>query len=75
MLSPSTRGVDLLLKRERLQRAGVPHYWVVDPEVPRLLAWELRDSEYVTAADVSGDEAWAAPAPFSANLVPSELVR
>lgn len=75
VLSPSTRQHDLLLKRERYQRAGVPHYWVVDPDAPRLLAWQLRDGEYVPMADVSGAEAWTAPVPFGVTLVPDDLVR
>ncbi|MFT4085561.1 MAG: Uma2 family endonuclease [Gordonia sp. (in: high G+C Gram-positive bacteria)] len=30
-LSPSTREIDLHLKKARLARAGCPHYWMVDP--------------------------------------------
>lgn len=33
--SPSTRLVDLELKRARLELAGCPHYWLVDPDTPR----------------------------------------
>ena len=34
VLSPSTRRVDLTLKRSRLETAGCQCYWVVDPDVP-----------------------------------------
>ena len=37
VLSPSTRGIDLLLKKDRLLRAGCAHYWVVDPDEPSTL--------------------------------------
>lgn len=72
---PSARQHDLLLKRERYQRASVPHYWVVDPNDPRILAWQLREGEYVSVADVSGAEAWNSPLPFAVTLVPDDLVR
>ena len=32
VLSPSTRTVDLVLKRRVLEEAGVPSYWLVDPD-------------------------------------------
>ena len=34
VLSPSTRSIDLLLKKDRLRRAGCANYWVVDPDEP-----------------------------------------
>jgi Uma2 family endonuclease len=74
ILSPSTRLIDLNLKKARFERAGVASYWVVDPEVPRLVAWELHDPVYVQVADVSGDEAWTASAPYSVTVVPNALI-
>lgn len=71
ILSPSTRSIDLLLKRERYQRAGVASYWVVDPVEPRLTVWELRDAEYQQVADVAGDDRWTATRPFPVTIVPS----
>jgi Uma2 family endonuclease len=47
VLSPSTRRVDLLLKRDRYQEAGIASYWIVDPEVPSLTVLELEDGRYV----------------------------
>ena len=73
ILSPSTRSIDLLLKRERYERAGVPSYWVVDPVEPSLTAWELRDATYEQIAHVLGDRSWTATAPYSVTIVPSAL--
>lgn len=75
ILSPSTRRVDLLLKRDRLQSAGCPHYWVVDPFEPRVIAWTLRDGVYVEAADVAGDDVLDLGEPFAVRLRPSALTR
>lgn len=73
ILSPSTRGRDQVRKKAIYERAGVPSYWILDPEVPSLTAWELRDGRYEVAALVAGDEEWSAGAPFPLRLVPSAL--
>lgn len=43
VLSPSTRLVDLNLKRARYEAAGCQSYWVVDPDAPSITAWEQRE--------------------------------
>jgi len=73
ILSPSSRLIDLNLKRARYERAGVPSYWIVDPDELRLMAWELSDAAYVEVADVSGDGTWQAARPFSVTVVPDRL--
>lgn len=74
VLSPSTRGIDLLLKKDRLQRAGCQHYWVVDPDVPALTAWTLTDGVYTEAASVTGDERLVVSDPYDLELTPNGLV-
>jgi Uma2 family endonuclease len=73
VLSPSTRRIDLLLKRDRYQAAGAAAYWLVDPEEPSVRALELREGTYVEVAHVRGDEACALSVPFPVRLVPSAL--
>jgi Uma2 family endonuclease len=34
ILSPSTRKVDLQVKANEYAEAGIPHYWIVDPDPP-----------------------------------------
>ena len=74
VLSRSTRLYDLNLKKARYERAGVPSYWVVDPEAVTLTAWELRDDSYVQVADVAADEEWSASVPFAVTVRPAALV-
>lgn len=74
VLSPSTRRIDLLLKRDRLQSAGCPSYWVVDADEPALIAWELRDGQYVEVAHVRSDEPFQAELPFPVTIRPGDLV-
>jgi len=44
--SPSTRTVDLVLKRRVLEEAGVPSYWLVDPDDGVVTVLELADGAY-----------------------------
>lgn len=75
VLSPSTRRVDLTLKRSRYESASCPSYWVVDPDEPSLVAWELHKSEYVEVGRVEGDEPFEARQPFAVTVVPRRLLR
>jgi Uma2 family endonuclease len=74
VLSPSTRHIDLGLKRSRYEAAGCPSYWVVDPDIPSLSAWQLKDGRYGDADIAVGHEALALRCPFDVTVVPSALV-
>ncbi len=72
--SPSTARLDAGTKRLVYEAAGVPWYWLVDPDEPRLTVLELVDGAYTEAASVSGDEAFDAAAPISIRVIPAHLV-
>lgn len=74
VLSPSTRRVDLLLKRDRLQAAGVPSYWLVDPDEPSVMVLELRSGVYAEVAHMVGDQECEVTAPFPVRIVPARLL-
>ncbi|MFF0269626.1 Uma2 family endonuclease [Kribbella sp. NPDC004536] len=74
VLSPSTRRFDLMLKRSRLEAAGCAAYWVVDPDTPSLIAWELQDGAYVQVAKATGDEPVRLTSPFEVTVVPADLL-
>jgi len=73
VLSPSTRRIDLTLKRSRLEAAGCSAYWVVDPDEPSITVWELVEGEYVDRAHAVGDETVALDQPFPVRITPSQL--
>ncbi len=75
VLSPSTRGVDLLLKRDRLERAGCLNYWVVDPDGPSVIALNLVDGAFRQVAHATGDEAFEVEVPFPVSFTPASLRR
>ncbi len=71
--SPSTRAVDLTLKRRVLQEAGVPSYWLVDPDALTLTVLELQARAYREVAQVTGPQVYEATLPFEVRIVPGEL--
>lgn len=73
VLSPSTQRIDLMLKWSRYQDAGVAAYWVVDPDTPSLIAWELQDGAYVQVAKVTGDETAHLTNPFEVTIAAANL--
>ena len=74
VLSPHTRRFDLLLKRDRLQTAGCPSYWVVDVDEPSIIAWQLVDGIYVEVGRASGSQRIQLTEPFEVAFTPAELV-
>lgn len=74
VLSPSTSTVDRNLKLDRYQRAGIPSYWLVDPDELRLIAFEIHEGQYRQVADVSDDETWTATNPFPVTIRPAGLL-
>lgn len=75
ILSPSTRRVDLLLKRSRLEAAGCPFYWVVDPDEPSIIAWHLIDGRYAETGRTQGEGVLVLDLPYFVTLCPDDLVR
>lgn len=76
IVTPATALIDRHVKKSRLERAAVASYWLVDPDVPRLIAWELGDDgEYQQVADVRGESEYHAKRPFAVTVVPAFLVR
>jgi len=74
VLSPSTRRIDLTLKRSRYEAAGCAHYWVVDPIQPAITAWQLRSGAYVEVGHVQGRDVMSAHEPFPVDVTPAELL-
>ena len=46
ILSPSSTRHDMFIKFIRYQKAGVREYWVVDPDVKKVIAYILENGRY-----------------------------
>jgi Uma2 family endonuclease len=74
VLSPSTQRIDVMLKFSRYEAAGCAAYWVVDPDTPSLIAWEMRDGAYTQVAKAAGDVSARLTSPFDVTVVPTDLI-
>jgi Uma2 family endonuclease len=69
LLSDGTRGHDLLVKRARYEAAGVPSYWIVEPETAEFAVLELEDGRYEPVhAGVLGHPPVTVTRPFPVTL-------
>ena len=75
VLSDSTRLTDTTLKRQVLEQAGVPSYWLLDPAAPSLTVLELVDGAYREIAFAQGDQSVRVERPFPVTVVPTDLLR
>ncbi|MFC5999780.1 Uma2 family endonuclease [Quadrisphaera sp. GCM10027208] len=72
--SASSRATDRSLKRLVYEEHGVPHYWLVDPDGPCIVALSLQAGQYVEVGSAIGSQEWRATEPFPVAVVPSELL-
>ncbi|RMH07122.1 MAG: Uma2 family endonuclease [Nitrospirae bacterium] len=62
ILSPSTRDQDQRLKARRYGKLGVPHYWLVDPDLLRLECYQEEAGSYRLVAEGEGSVSVVHPA-------------
>ena len=73
ILSPSTRRIDLTLKRDRLEAGGCEANWCIDPDPPTLTAWHLENGRFIEVAHVSGDDLFETERPFPMSIRPADV--
>jgi Uma2 family endonuclease len=54
VLSPDSKPLDLVTKRDDYESFGVQEYWVVDPELVTARIWNRRDDRLIESASSSG---------------------
>jgi hypothetical protein len=47
---------------------------VVDPAVPAITAWQLRDDAYVEVTTATGEQILSAQQPFAVDVTPAQLI-
>ncbi len=72
----SDRGRDTVLKFGKYQAAGLPRYWIVDPDGPTLTAYELVEGEYRLVGEFGPDDvADLDVGPARLRIRPGDLLR
>src|SRR5438477_2509678 len=66
--SPSTRVLDLTEKRAVYAAAGVPAYWLVDPDAHTITVLELQEGAYVEVAVVGATDVVEVTVPFPVRI-------
>jgi Uma2 family endonuclease len=74
ILSPSSGGIDRLLKRDLYARLGVPHYWIVDLAEPSVTVLDLHDGSYREQAVVRDQDLLDVDEPFTVTFRPADLL-
>ena len=62
ILSPSSHRKDRLKKMEIYRKAGIPHYWIVDPDEKILEAYQLEGENYFLAFTGGPEDEFTHPA-------------
>jgi len=61
VLSDDDRQRDQVTKREEYAKAGIPHYWLLDPQGRSVRALALQEGRYEAVAEFSGEETLMTP--------------
>jgi Uma2 family endonuclease len=75
ILSRSSGRFDRTVKLSRYADGGAAHYWIVDPAVPSVEIYDLREGVYLLVVDGAHDDTVSVTAPFTVSVTPSRLVR
>lgn len=74
VLSPHNRETDLVRKRRDYLEGGLPWYWIVDPDQPRVVVLHNVGDRFEPDADVASDDLLELVDPFPVSLRPTDLV-
>ena len=66
--SPSTARRDVMGRKTLYAEAGVPHYWLLDPDEPSLSVLTLTDGMFVETARITGSEELHGTEPYEVTI-------
>lgn len=55
VISPSTKGKDMLIKLTKYQKAGVKEYWIIDPKQKKLFVYAFETETWPAIHDLTGE--------------------
>lgn len=69
------RAADMITKAHKYASAGLERYWIIDPEGPKVIVYELREGVFVeTARHTPGTRARLDVGPAEITIDPAELL-
>ncbi|MCP3974141.1 MAG: Uma2 family endonuclease [bacterium] len=69
------RAADMITKAHKYASAGLEHYWIIDPDGPKVIVYELRQGVFVeTARHTPGGQARLDVGPVEITVDPAELL-
>jgi Uma2 family endonuclease len=75
VLSPSTRSLDQIFKREMYASSGVDLFWIFDPKQVEFVAYERDGERYMETARATGEERLTLDRPYPVEICPAEIVK
>lgn len=73
-VTPYTAMATRTIKWALYERAGVPAYWLLEPDVPRLMVLEREGDDLVELVTLTGAESAELTRPFPVTVSPATLV-
>ncbi|MGH8774772.1 MAG: Uma2 family endonuclease [Jiangellaceae bacterium] len=74
ILSPSSRLRDTTLKFVKYAEGGITSYWIIEPAVPSLVAYDLVEDAYVEVTHAVGGEQVTLERPYRVTVSPAALL-
>jgi Uma2 family endonuclease len=75
IVSPSTQAIDRAIKPGMYAAAGIPTYWRVELDPPKIVVCSLRQGRYVTRTTLTAGATGRITRPFALELDPAETTR
>lgn len=75
IVSPSTKAIDRAIKPGMYAAAGIPTYWRVELDPPKIVVCSLSQGRYVTRTTLTAGTTRRITRPFALELDPAQMIR
>jgi Uma2 family endonuclease len=75
IVSPSAQAIDRAIKPGMYAAAGIPTYWRVELDLPKIVVFSLSRGRYVTRTTLTAGTTGRITRPFAVELDPAQITR
>jgi Uma2 family endonuclease len=75
IVSPSTQAIDRAIKPRMYAAAGIPTYWRVELDPPKIVVFSLSRGKYITRTSLTAGISGRITRPFVVELDPAQMTR